>query len=222
MFLNLRADLGLGDHRVHPLSGGHHLERRMKRLNPRAALASATASRRAARLTAGDTRRGNGTSRSSCWPLAVWTSCTAARSRRAKLRANRTSAGQSRRCTYVIFRPTSRQTNTSAESRTARVRQKISFPLAWAHHLPRIRPPTTASARVGTGPRALSGTMPFRLTNESAERRVMSSPGSRRPKLRIHFDPVRPHLRPQLTAEGVGDEYPRRLQRHVTIHAAAQ
>ena len=180
------------------------------------------ASRRAARVTAGGTQRGNGTVRSTCRPLAVWISCTAARSRRAKLRANRTSAGQSRRCTYVIFRPTSRQTSTSAESRTARVSQKISFPLAWPHQLPRMRPPTTASARFGTGPRALSRTMPFRLTNESAERRVMSSPGSRRPKLRIHLDPVRPHLRPQLTAEGVGDEYPRRLQRHVTIHAAAQ
>src|SRR3989442_9321600 len=146
------------------------------RANPSAASASAAASRRAARFTAGGTHRGNGTTRSSCRPLAVWTSRTAARSRRAKLPANRTSAGHNRRCTYVIFPPTSRQTSTSAESRTARVSQKICFPLACPHQLPRIRPPTTASARFVTGPRSVSRTMPLRLTNDSAERRVPLRP----------------------------------------------
>src|SRR5712691_6820657 len=146
------------------------------RANPSAASASATASRRATRFTAGGTHRGKGTTRSSCRPLAVWTSRTAARSRRAKLRASRTSAGHNRRCTYVIFPPTSRQTSTSAESRTARVSQKICFPLAWPHKLPAMRLPTTASARFGTGPRALSRTTPWRFTNERAERRVTLRP----------------------------------------------
>src|SRR6267378_789110 len=46
--------------------------------------------------------------------------------------------------------------------------------------------------------------------------------GSRRPELRIDLDPVGPHLRPELMTAGVGKEYPRRLQRHVAIHAAPQ
>src|SRR6266581_7418650 len=44
----------------------------------------------------------------------------------------------------------------------------MSFPRGWPHQLPRIGPPTTASARLGTGPRADCRTMPCFSTNASA------------------------------------------------------
>jgi hypothetical protein len=50
----------------------------------------------------------------------------------------------------------------------ARVSEKISCPFVWPHQVPRTGAPATASARLGTGPRAPSSTMPWRRTNARA------------------------------------------------------
>jgi hypothetical protein len=69
---------------------------------------------------------------------------------------------------YVTFPPMRRQTRTSGEDRRVRVAAKMSCPLGCPHQFPRMRSPATASARLGTGPRALSRTIPCKSTKAMA------------------------------------------------------
>src|SRR5262249_46048428 len=67
---------------------------------------------------------------------------------------------QSRRWTKVSFRFTSRKQRISGQSSTAPSARKISEPRLWPHQLPRMGPPATASATLGTGPFADARTTP--------------------------------------------------------------
>jgi hypothetical protein len=59
------------------------------------------------------------------------------------------------------------------EFRIARVQAKIVFPLGCPHQLPRIGLPAIVSARLGTGPRADSKTIPHFSTKARAWRGVI-------------------------------------------------
>jgi hypothetical protein len=122
----------------------------------------------AACLTSLGTHCGNRIVTSLCAPDFVCSSRMASKCRGPISSARCTSEAHKRRWTYVILSPSSRQTSTSDESRTARVARKIIRPLGCPHQLPRIVLPATASTSDGTGPRPLSRTTPCASTKASA------------------------------------------------------
>jgi hypothetical protein len=122
--------------------------------------ASATDRALASLMTSDGTQTGK-RSRLDWWaPLAVCSSHTLASSSSRNRERSLTNAGQRRRCTYVILPSTSLQTRTLGLSQIAPAARKISFPLGWPHQLPRMGPPTIASARFGRGPRPAWRTIP--------------------------------------------------------------
>jgi len=136
--------------------------------SPHCLRASTSDSFSAAFLTSVGTHCGNATVTTLCAPDFVCSSRTASRRAGPISSARRTSAGHKRRWMYVILPPSSRQTSTSAESRTARVARKIARPLGCPHQVPRIASPAMASASDRTGPRPLSKTTPCSSTKASA------------------------------------------------------
>jgi hypothetical protein len=130
--------------------------------------ASATDSPLASFMTSDGTQNGK-RSRLDWWaPLGVCSSHTLASCCSRNRDASLINAGHRRRCTYVILPSTSLQTRMFGLSQIASAVRKISFAFGWPHQLPRIGPPTIASARFGTGPRAAWRTIPWRSTNASA------------------------------------------------------
>src|SRR4051812_48277776 len=81
--------------------------------------------------------------------------------------ASRASAGQTRRWTKVTLPSISLKQRTSSESSSSDSASKIALPLGCAHQLPMIGWPATASATLGTGPRADARTTPWRSTKRS-------------------------------------------------------
>jgi len=122
--------------------------------------ASATESARASFVTSDGTQLGKCSRLDWCAPLRVCSSHTLASCSLRNRVESLTNAGQRRRCTYVILPPISLQTRTLGFSQIASAARKISFPFGWPHQLPRTGPPTIASARFGTGPRAAWRTIP--------------------------------------------------------------
>lgn len=139
--------------RVHALpTSDNHGERMLS--------ASATESALASFMTSDGTQIGK-RSRLDWWaPLAVCSSHTLASCSSRNREPSLINAGHRRRCTYVILPSTSLQTRTLGLSQIASAARKISFPFGWPHQLPRMGPPTIASARFGRGPRAAWRTIP--------------------------------------------------------------
>ena len=149
------------------------LRRRRRHHWPSAATASASLRSRACRVAAVGTQLGKGTVWSWCRPRGVWSSCSAARSSCANHGASLTTAGQRRRSPYVTLPPTRRQTSTSRAARMLLVSENIWCRFGWLRQLPRMGSPATASAKLGTTPRAPSRTTPWWWTNAKASVGVM-------------------------------------------------
>jgi hypothetical protein len=151
---------------VPPLSTGHW-ERMLS--------ASETDNPAACLMTSAGTQAGKGACRERCAPLGVCSFHTFASCSFRKRRASLTSAGHSRRCTYVILPSTSLHTNTSGLSQTASAARKISFPFArlppqdsgpgrgqlegQLHDVQRMRPPPSASPGLRVHPRHVRRTL---------------------------------------------------------------
>src|ERR1041385_1033421 len=83
------------------------------------------------------------------------------------LPARQASAGHTRRWTKVTLLSTSLKQRTSSASSSSDSAAKIALPLGCAHQLPTIGWPATASATLGTGPRAEARTTPCCSTKDS-------------------------------------------------------
>lgn len=134
----------------------------------RATLASSRLSFWACSATCAGTHSGKGVSTTTCLPLGVCDSRIAASRPGSNSLSSLTRYGQSRLSTYVTLPAANLQTRMSDELRATLVRRKISRCRGWAHQLPEIGPPATASARLGIAERADSVTIPWFSTNARA------------------------------------------------------
>jgi hypothetical protein len=82
-------------------------------------------------------------------------------------RASLTSAGHSRRWTNVTLPSSSLKQRMSTESSSSDSAAKIALPLGCDHQLPTIGSPATASATLGTAPRADASTTPCFATKRA-------------------------------------------------------
>src|SRR5262245_58238758 len=134
----------------------------------RAAWACSGVRRAAAAFVSAGTHRGYASRLAACAPVGVCSDHDFASCSRSNRDASFTSAGHSRRCTYVTLPATRRQTSTSPESITASASAKIRCAAACAHQLPRMGSPATNAAKLGTGPRPDCSTIPCSFTNARA------------------------------------------------------